>query len=105
MTTARKVRLVVTLVVVLLVAGVGTLFTIQNSSRVTDLSLDVWVFATHLQQPIAVPYLLWAAFGIGLSIGLLWALVSRIRLSSKLNDLEVRAARADLGRTDDDDWT
>ena len=105
MSGARKVSLAVTLVVVLLLGTVGTLFTIQNSSRVTDLSLDLWVFATHLQEPIAVPYLLWGAFGGGLLLGLAWSVVARMRMSGKLNDLEVRAARADLGRTDDDDWT
>ncbi len=105
MSGARKLSLAITLLLVVVVGGVATLFTIQNSSRVTDLSLDLFVFATHLQQPLSVPVLLWAAFGAGLLLGLVSSVVSRVRMSSRIGDLEMRAARAELGSTNDDDWT
>jgi len=105
MSGARKLSLAITLFLVLAVGGVATLFTIQNSSRMTDLSLDLFVFATHLQQPVSVPMLLWVAFGVGLSLGVVSSVVSRVRMSSRMSDLEMRAARAELGSTNDDDWT
>lgn len=105
MTGARKISLGLTLLTVVAVGGVATLFTIQNSSRMTDLSLDLYVFATHLQTPLSVPVLMWAAFGSGLLLGLVGMVVSRVRQSGRMGDLEMRAARAELGRTNDDDWT
>ena len=59
------------LVSVLLVGLVGTLFTVQNSSRVSDLSLDLWFAAWHLQAPAPLPVLLWVAFAVGLLVGVI----------------------------------
>jgi uncharacterized integral membrane protein len=57
------------LVSVLLIGLVGTLFTVQNSSRTSDLSLDLWFAAWHLQAPAPLPVLLWVAFAVGLLVG------------------------------------
>jgi len=108
------------LVIVLLLLGGLALFTVQNLERSTDLSLDLWVWAGHLQHPQPVPLLLLCAFGLGLVLGGGWGLVGRMRVSSQLAVLEQDLARASLrtssgssrsgeidgGRTsgDDDPW-
>ncbi len=65
------------LVSVLLVGLVGTLFTVQNSSRTSDLSLDLWFAAWHLQAPAPLPVLLWVAFAGGLLVGVIGMVVGR----------------------------
>ncbi len=105
MTPARKVRIGVTLVLLLLIGGAATLFTLQNSSRMTDLSLDLYFFATHLQKPVAVPVLVWIAFGSGLVIGGGWGLLGRSRRRAAPAVGGAASARTDFGRADDDDWT
>ncbi len=55
--------------------GVGALFYLQNSLRVTELSLNLGVVAFQLQQPMAVPLLLVIAFGSGLVFGLILAMI------------------------------
>lgn len=65
------------LVSVLLVGLVGTLFTVQNSSRTSDLSLDLWFAAWHLQAPAPLPVLLWVAFAVGLLVGVIGMVVGR----------------------------
>lgn len=91
------------LVLVLLVVGVAALFTIQNSSRLTDLSLDLWVVAFHLKSAVPLPALLWAAFGVGGIGGLLVGLRLRASAVRKVRTLEQQLARASLGG--DDAWT
>jgi hypothetical protein len=56
---------------ILAVLGLAVLFTIQNSSRLTDLSLDLGMAAWHLERPLSVPALLWGAFALGVVGGLL----------------------------------
>lgn len=96
------------LVVVLLVAGLLALFTVQNLGRTTDLSLDLWVYAAHLRQPLPVPYLLLGCFLGGLIAGVGWGLVSKMSSAQRIADLEQDLARASLGRASsgpsDDPW-
>lgn len=92
------------LTLVSLVVLVAWLFTIQNSLRTTDLSLDLYFTAFHLERPLAVPYLLWAAFGAGLLLGGGWGLLSRLAAQRRVRDLEQDLARASVKRADDD-WT
>jgi hypothetical protein len=95
----------VMLVLVLLVILFATLFTVQNSSRVTDLSLDLWFTAFHLSDSVPVPYLIWGAFGGGLLVGGSWSVFSRIgggRTSSPSSDS--RFPSTNSARVDDD-WT
>lgn len=84
------------LVVVLLVLGVLSLFVVQNLGRTTDLSLDLWVWAAHLRQPVPVPWLLLGTFAAGFLLGGGWGLVGRIRANSRVEQLEQDLARASL---------
>lgn len=92
MTPARWTMLVV---VLLLVGGVA-LFTVQNVERTTDLSFDLWVWATHLRRPLPVPYLLLGAFGAGLLLGGGWGILGRVRAAGRIGELEQDLARATL---------
>lgn len=84
------------LVVVLLVLGVLSLFVVQNLGRTTDLSLDLWVWAAHLRQPVPVPWLLLGTFATGFLLGGGWGLIGRMRANSKVEQLEQDLARASL---------
>lgn len=66
-------------VLVLLTAAISALFYIQNSLRLTDLSLDLYFFAFELRDPIPVPAALLASFGLGLVLGPLLLAVTRSR--------------------------
>ena len=92
------------IVVLVLAAAFGGLFTVQNVERVSDLSLNLWVIAFQLQDPQPIPYLLWAAFGIGLLIAGTLGSLQRIALQRRVRALEQDVARASL-RASDDDWT
>ena len=105
MSTGRKVSLVLTLALVVLTVGVGGLFWSQNSSRLTGLSLDLYVTAVQLQTPLPVPTLLLLALAVGLVLGGGLGVFSSFNSNLKVRDLEARLARADLNRSDDDDWT
>jgi uncharacterized integral membrane protein len=92
------------LIVLVLAAAVGALFTIQNGSRVSDLSLDLMVVAYQLKNPAPIPYMLWAAFGSGLLLAGSWGTFQRLGLQRRVRDLEQEVARNSL-RAQDDDWT
>lgn len=87
---------IIILVLVLLAAGVGALFTIQNLSRVVDLSLNLGFAGYHLQDPMPVPYLLWISFGIGLVLGGGWGLQQRISAGQRIRKLQKKYARSAL---------
>jgi uncharacterized integral membrane protein len=78
------------LVIGLLVILVAVMFTLQNSARVSDLSLNLGFAAWHLQAPAPVPWLLWGALGG-------WGFIGRLKDGRRLRELETRAARADVG--------
>lgn len=81
------------LVVVLLVVGLLALFTVQNLGRTTDLSIDLWVWAAHLRQPVPVPLLMLGAFALGLLLGGTWGVAGRLTASSRIARLEQDLAR------------
>lgn len=85
------------------VALVIVAFTMQNMSRTTQLSLDLYVAAWKLARPIAVPVLVWAAFGSGLVLAGVWGWVRGLALARKVRKLEQELA---LGSTRgrNDDW-
>jgi len=91
------------LIVAAAAVAVAALFTVQNSGRTTDLSLDLWVKAFHLQEPQPIPYLLWAAFGIGLLVGGTWGLMGRVGSGSSDDDADRDESAA--YNPADDDWT
>lgn len=99
MKAVRWTMLISTLLLVL----VAVLFTIQNSSRLTDLSLDLGFVAFHLTEALPVPVLLWSALGVGLLGGLAAGLWLRARALRKVRSLEQELARASLGG--DDGWS
>jgi len=93
----------ITLTVVALVVLLAALFTVQNFSRLSDLSLDLGLVAMHLKQPQPLPVLMWGAFFVGLISGLVGAVLlgrgsrpERIRHSG--------LAGAGMGATSDD-WS
>lgn len=100
------------LVIVLLLLGAVTLFTVQNLERTSDLSFDLWVWAGHLKRPQPVPYLLLSAFGLGLILGGGWGLLGRMRSATRMAELEQEVARSSLrspsstgsAASDDDPW-
>ncbi len=109
-----------TLLVLLLLLGlVLALFVVQNSARTTDLSLDLFFWAAHLQRPLPVPWLLLSTFAGGLLLGVGWGLLGRYRLGRRVEDLELELARKSLRSpastgprsvdsprpVDDDPWT
>ena len=69
-------------------------FTVQNSSRTTDLSLDLWVGAWKLADPAPIPMLMWGCFAGGAV--LMWAAGARrnMALSRRVRQLEQEMALA-----------
>jgi hypothetical protein len=65
------------------------LFTVQNSSRTAQLSLDLGVagWQWQLERPLPLPALLWGALAVGLLLGAvpLWLRSLRRKLKSKTN--------------------
>ncbi|MFT4625754.1 MAG: putative integral membrane protein [Myxococcota bacterium] len=84
----NRTLLVIAAVIVALVGGVGALFAIQNSSRTTDLSLDLWIVAYQLQEPISVPVLIGASALAGAVLVGFPLLVRSWRLSSRARQLQ-----------------
>ena len=95
---------IIALILVLAAVGVGALFTVQNGGRTTDLSLDLWLVAYHLEEPQPIPHLLWAAFGGGLLIGGVWGLLGRMGAGRRMRDLEDQVSQPGYAPSDDD-WT
>ena len=91
------------LLVIVAAAALGSLFTVQNLERVTDLSLNLWVVAFALKAPQPIPYLLWGAFGSGLLIAGTIGTVQRSSLQRRLRKMEQEAMNA-TPRATDDDW-
>jgi RsiW-degrading membrane proteinase PrsW (M82 family) len=84
------------LILVLAVLTIAGLFTVQNGSRLVDLSLSVGVFGVELKEPMPVPVLLWIAFGGGLVIGGGWGIQQRIKFSRRIRKLQSKYAKAAL---------
>ena len=84
-------------------AAIGTLFTVQNSSRLVQLSLDLGVTGFVLETPQPLPYLLWTAFAAGLFIGGGWGILGRLSVSRKLKALQIELRNQTL-ENKDDDW-
>jgi len=87
---------IIILVLVLLVVGVGALFTIQNLSRLVELSLSFGPVGYQLAEPMPLPYLLWIAFGAGLVLGGGWGLQQRISAGQRIRKLQKKYARSAL---------
>lgn len=85
--------------VVVLFAG---LFTVQNSSRTAQLSLDLGVAAWQLERPLPLPALLWGALAVGLLLGAVPLWLRSLRLAGRVRELESQQAMGQaLGASSD----
>jgi uncharacterized integral membrane protein len=99
MGNAMKTGLYVALlIVVLLVVGVIAQFAVENSSRTTDLTLDLYFVAWKLKEPASIPVLIASAFGGGFGLGLLLLLARVFKLGRRVRVLEREVALS--GRSD-----
>ena len=72
-------------------------FTIQNNSRTTQLSLDLYVAAWKLADQAPVPMLMWGSFALGASLAWLYNVRKGMAMSRRVRQLEQEMALA--GRT------
>ena len=99
-TTGRWIKLFV----LCLAAAFIALFTIQNLSRTSDLSLNLWVVAFKLKTPQPIPFMLLASFGSGLLLAGFFGILNRMGLQRRLREAEGQAAR-NSAQPSEDDWT
>ena len=89
----NRTLLIISALTVTLLGCVGALFVIQNSSRTTELSLDLWFTAFQLQEPAPVLALmgisaLLGAVVVGLPLVLrLWRQAGRLRALQQQVDI------------------
>jgi uncharacterized integral membrane protein len=76
---------------------VAVMFTVQNSSRLTDLSLDLGFWAIHLERPLPLVYFLWGTLVVGFLAGFGLSALSRSADDRRRRDLEGQAERAKFG--------
>lgn len=88
------VRLLLGLAVLL----VAAMFTIQNVSRTSPLSLDLYVYAWQLARPVAIPWLIWGSFGVGFVAASLVGWMRRRGLARTVTRLEQEALLRSAGR-------
>lgn len=79
----------------LLAAG---LFTVQNFSRTTPLTFDVYVVAWQLARPVPVPLVAWAGVLVGASFAWITGWRARRRLAQRLARAEQDALLRAAGR-------
>ncbi len=72
-------------------------FTVQNSSRTTELSLDLYLGAWKLVDPAPIPMLMWGSFALGALGAWLYNFRKGLALSRRVRQLEQEMALA--GRT------
>jgi uncharacterized integral membrane protein len=84
-------------VILILLIAVCALFALQNSSRVTQLSLDLGFFAWQLKEPVSVPALIGISFGSGALLTGLFMLLPLARANSRVRDLEQQATLRQFG--------
>ena len=94
----------VILIGIVFAVAIGVLFAIQNSMRLTTLSLNLWVVAFELKDPQPIPYLVIGAFGAGLVLAGALGSMNRMSLQRRVRELEHDVARGSV-RTTDDDWS
>jgi hypothetical protein len=82
---------------------VAVAFTLQNQSRATSLSLDLYVGAWRLAEPVPVPWLMWGCFGGGLVVAGAWGWLRGISAARRVRQLEQQLATSGA-RAPKDDW-
>ena len=89
----------------LCVIAVAAMFTIQNSGRTTDLSLDLYSWAWHLKRDAVIPYLLWGTLGSGFLVGSVVGRLSARTGTSAANYTAPSSGGYSSTSSADDDWT
>lgn len=87
------------LLLVLVLGALAALFSVQNSARATQLSLDLGFVAWQLKDPVAVPVLIGVSLGVGLVLGLGVGFVWVVRLRRDVRELEQRLTLSQLAST------
>ena len=90
------------LVLLALLVGVAALFVIQNGDRTTQLSLNLFVYAFELKDPVQIPVLIGITSGIGFALGFLPMLFWGAGRARRARQLEQEIALASRG--DQDAW-
>lgn len=86
------------LLAVLLVVLAAALFTVQNYTRTTPLSFDVYVAAWQLARPVPVPVVAWASALVGALFAWFTGWRGRRRLAQRLARAEQEALLRAAGR-------
>jgi hypothetical protein len=89
---------VLSLLLRLAILGIAVLFTIQNMSRTSVLSLDLWLFGIQLGEPQPLPYLIWTALAVGLILGLTRGMQGRRQSIRRIRELEAELVRQELDK-------
>lgn len=92
------------LILLVFAAAFLALFTVQNLSRTSELSLDLGLVAYKLAEPQPIPYMLLTAFGAGLLLAGFLGIFQRMGMTKQIRNLERDAATAGL-KAPEDDWT
>lgn len=77
-------------------------FTVQNSSRTTQLSLDLYLGAWKLVDPAPIPMLMWGCFVLGALAAWAVGLRQSIALSRRVRQLEQEMALSGKAATPKD---
>jgi hypothetical protein len=83
----------------------AVLFTIQNMSRTSGLSLDLWAVGFELGEPQPIPFLIWSALAAGLVLGIGWGVQGRRQFMRRIRQLEAELVRQELGRSPEPEST
>lgn len=82
----------VVLLLLLLLAGVASLFWVQNSARTATLSLDLGLAAWQLARPVPIPALMAICAGSGMLLGLAVPGMAWLRARGEVRRLKAQAA-------------
>ena len=99
-TTGRWIKFFV----LCLAAAFIALFTVQNLSRTSDLSLNLWLVAFKLKAPQPIPYMILASFGAGVVLAGFFSSLNRLGAHRPIQPSEAQAARKS-SPSPEDDWT
>jgi uncharacterized integral membrane protein len=78
----------------------AAMFTVQNSSRTTLLSFDVYFAAWELARPVPVSAVVWASVAVGALITWMMGLRRRISMGRTIARLEQEALLRSAGRSE-----